>query len=349
MVEQLPSGDKTDNLYISSPSERKEIGQKLNEEFLPSAELYVEQSKNIDALISDLKKRIAVDLKDELLRLEYELNAREAEIRRRELLLEQREREVKAREDRLRLAEQANEKKIQDKIEELEREYGIPGSIQAESRGNEGRNPEGVGGRPGSLKSSSTIINRREYQGNNLQLEDGSNLVWNPELTEYELVSANKGLKFTYFAVEAAYLNDNYINPTYPQFYSQTIFQKQVWYEITPKGRKDDGLGAEYQGKVPLDILRKLLNDSVNSALLLPDGRIIEKQDFTRAYKNWRYKYETGTYFKNRDGDLYTILDYHEEDSKGNPPAYRTEGNVKSPKYGQQIPTTAEERIRWKK
>ena len=320
--------------------------------FYPNAESYEAENSSIELQIKALKNQITRELEDDLLRLQYILNAKERELALRELALNRREEELNAREQRLLAQERFDESLSPKQLAEEykgkpEDEFNFDEETGTVSSRDYIPNESGKGGLPGSKNNPSRVITRNVYEGDKIDLEDGSTLLWDKQKSEYQLISKNQGLKFTYFAVEAAYLNEGYINHYYPQFYSQTILRKQVWYEKTPRNRESDGLGEQYLGKVPLDVLRSKLNQAVNTVRVRSDGNLEENVDFTFAYKNWRYRYETGTYYKDAAGELYTIVDFVVVDSKGNAPNFRTDGNFKSPSYGQRKPVSADEKLRW--
>lgn len=315
-----------------------------DEPLLPSAEAYEAQSNDIDLLIRDLKRSVSSELQDELSRLQYLLTKKEEELKVKEIQLQQKEAELAQREAQLNLIAQSKEPSSPPS-EEFPGLNEDEASLIREYRNN---NPQGTGGHPGSLRSNAIVIHSNKFQGDSVPLDDDNALVWNPDEGKYNFSKPQSGLKFTFFAVEAAYLNEGYINPNYPQFYSTAILQKQVWYERTPKNRFSDGIGEQYQGEVPLDILMGALNLRLNSAALLPNGTLIENQDFRRAYRNWRYSYQVGTYYKNRDGDLYTVLKVDESDSKGNPPTYRSDNKPGSKTFGERKSTSFAERVKWK-
>lgn len=328
----------------------KEISTNNNYPFYPNAESYEAENASIELQIKALKNQINRELEDELLRLQYILNAKERELALKELALNQREQELNLREAKIKQLEAfENQKSPKDESDYKGKpeEYSFEEETSNVSSRDYIPNVGGSGGLPGSKNSEATIIARNVYQGDKIPLDDGSTLLWDKQKSEYQLISKNQGLKFTYFAVEAAYLNEGYVNHYYPQFYSQTVLNKQVWYETTPRNKLDDGLGTQYGGRVPLDILRLALNSRVNTGRVRPDGNLEENVDFSLAYKNWRYRYETGTFFKNSEGELYSIVDYTEMDSKGNAPNFRTDGNFKSSTYGQRKPTSSEEKLRW--
>lgn len=327
--------------------------------YYPRAEYYEAEASNLELLIASLKKEISKELQDEIKQLEYLVSQTEAENARLKLQVKQ----LEAEKQQLiqRLENQARFESIQSpKQRAIEEDY----DEEFESNLANTELPDGTsgldkqrGGQPGQVHNPSgkggfadaTKINRSQYQGDLLPLgESNENLIWNPAKNEYEISAGdNTGLKFTYFSVEAAYLNDGFINPNYSNLYSQTILRKQVWYERTPHNRLNDGVGEQYGGRVPLQVLRDMLNSRVNTAYMMPNGQLAENQDFSKAYKNWRMTYQVGTYYKNSRGDLYAILDVNIHESKGNPPSYRTDGNIKSKNYGQRIATTPEERAKW--
>lgn len=353
---QLPSGNETEaeRKKRLAQFKSKEESEDSYPSFLPSPESYEAIGANLEVNLEDLKRRLKDEFSDEITNLEFNVSQLEAALRKQQLELEalqaenqrlKEEREIliaklEIEENRPSPKEPSDYKEVTDEQYEESRQ-----SLEDSYKG--GRNKEGVGGRPGSRFSNATIINQNVYQGDRIRLEDDSYLDWNAEKSQYQLASANQGLKFTFFAVEAAYLEDGFINPNYPQMYSQTLLGKQVWYERTPHNRKSDGVGEQYGGKVPQSVLRQMLNERVNTARVQPDGTLLENVDFEQAYKNWRYTYQVGTYFTNSDGDLYTILDVDERRSKGNAPAYRTDSKFTSPTYGQQKPTSAAERAAW--
>jgi hypothetical protein len=351
-------------------------------EYYPNAESYEAEGQNLELQIRALKKRISRELEDELLRLQYELNERELRIRQKEFELQQREADLNAREARISRLEQfesqqSPKERISEQLAEddLESEFDIEDLGDKEEKSTiEGGtrpakvgkdyipNPEGKGGLPGSKLSNSIVIDRGVYQGRDkITLENGNSLVWNKENKLYEFefipgddarINANQGLKFTYFAVEAAYLNEGYDRGLFqdmPHIYSQTLLRKQVWYEKTPRNRSSDGIGEQYQGRVPFNVLMDILNKAVNVRLFTGSGEYIENQDIRRAYKNYRIRYERGTFYKTANGDLYSVIEKGSQinESKGNPPTYRTDANLKSPTYGERVETSTEERSRW--
>jgi hypothetical protein len=359
-VPLLPSGKDED-------TEAEALESKYSQ-YLPSAEYYEAESANLDLLIRREKNRISRELLDELKTHEYLLTQREKAIKLKELELAQREADLDAREQRLQRLEafelQKSPRELAlEEAQEEELEFELPEETSIEKKPRDYiPNPSGQGGLPGSKLSNSIVIDRGVYQGKDLiELENGNRLRWNQNNKEYEFefipgddrgMNNNRGLPFTYFAVEAAYLEDGYDNPNYPHFYSQTLLGKQVWYAKTPRNRNvgAGALGEAYEGKVPFDVLLKLVNETVNTRLFTSNGEFIQNQDFRRAYKNWRFKYEQGTYYKTKAGDLYSILTPGTQmsDSKGNPPTYRTDGNLKSPTYGQRVELSTEEKSRWK-
>lgn len=320
--------------------------------FYPNAESYEAEASSLELLIRNLKNDIKKDLQDEFAQLQYLATKLEQELKIALLKIKQLEADNEAlraaQNERIASFDEAQSPK--QTFENEDEEYESAGSTSSETEAKiNRRNETGKGGLPGSKNASSITINTFEYQGDRVRLEDGSELVWDKTAKQYSLQSSvgNNGLQFTYFAVEAAYLEEGYINPNYPKFYSQTILRKQVWYEKTPRNREEDGIGPKYGGKVPLQVLKDLLNQRVNSAKVLATGDIVEFQDFTKAYVNWRYMYQVGKYFKNAAGDLYAIVEVDERKSKGNAPAFRTDGNLKSSTYGQQVKTKASERASW--
>ncbi len=341
MVEALPSGNGDDAVASSNDNE---IKSKDPNAILPSAEAYESQNREIDVLIRNLKEEIKGELRDEIQRLEYLLTEKEKQLRIKELELQQKEAELNVLRSRLEAIEN-NQQNINKEVPSEDSELG---ELNEEERtliaGQRSiNNPSGRGGLPGSVKSSSILIDRHSYRGDKLELGDGSDLVWDQGRKSYELVGKNQGIKFTYFAVEAAYLNEHFINPNYPQFYSQSILRKQIWYDRAMPGKLSAGIGEQYRGKVPLDLLKKMLNERVNAAYINPNsGELVENQPFELAYKNWRYKYEAGTFFRNKDGDLYGILDETSSDSRGNAPSFRTDD------FGNQTKTSKTERSKWK-
>jgi hypothetical protein len=371
MVKKLPSGDVPESNDSEDPN--RFAG------YFESAEQYEALGDSIELQIRQLKAEISKELQDEFARLEYLLSQRELELKKKELELEQRERDVTMREQRIARLEaieltpspkqyDQGEESLEDVLDEEEFERLTEGNERAPyTRRPEAQvpgkdyipNPEGKGGLPGSKLSNSIVIDRGVYQGKNrINLENGNSLVWNKQTKMYDdefipgddpVMNKNRGLKFTYYAVEAAYLEQGYDNPNYGNFYSQTLLGKQVWYEFTPRNRKDDGLGAKYGGRVPLEILDRMLNEAINTRLFTGDGQFIENQDYRRAYKNYRLKYERGTYYKTKAGDLYSILEPGSQvyETKGNPPSYRTDGNMKSPTYGQRVEQSTEQKNRW--
>lgn len=327
-------------------------------EFLPSAESYEAIGQNLNVNLEDLKRRLKEDFSDEITNLEFNVSQLQAALLKQKLELEALEAEnERLREERALLIAKLEEQENKPSPKELSREESISDEIDQEQYNEAkktreesyegGRNKLGIGGRPGRGLSNATIINQNVYQGDRIKLEDDSFLDWDKEASQYKLASANSGLKFTFWAVEAAYLEEGFINPNYPQFYSQTLLQKQVWYERTPHNRLDDTIGTQFGGRVPQQVLRDMLNQRVNTARVNPNGELTEHVDFEIAYKNWRYTYQVGTYFTNEAGDLYTILDVDERKSKGNAPAYRTDSKFTSPTYGQQKPTSAAEKAAW--
>lgn len=352
---KLPEGDKEEDKFS---------------EFYQTAEQYEAFGNELEIQIREIKSKIRKDLQDEFARIEYLLNERERAIVLKEIELKQREADLNAREERLRrleLLESTPSPKVygdegEENLSDIEfEEDAIAEAAKAEAKRKSyegGRNKEGVGGLPGSKLSTSIVIDRGKYQGDRVNLENGNNLVWNVQSQQYDdefipgpdaSINANKGLKFTYFAVEAAYLNEGYDNPNYPHLYSQTILGKQVWYERTPRNRKEDNIGPQFGGRVPLNVLEEMLNKAVNTRVFTSDGNYIEFQSFRRAYKNWRIKYERGTYYKTANNELYSILEKDSQvmESHGNPPSYRTDGNLKSPTYGQRVAVSTDEKNRW--
>lgn len=325
-------------------------------EFLPNPESYEAIGKNLEVNLEDLKRRLKADFSDEITNLEFNVSRLEAELKKQQLAIEalQIENERLRQEKELLISKleaeedsvQPSEKETTIAQQESDEQYEARRQTIEESYAG-GRNPTGIGGKPGSRFSTATIINQHVYQGDRIKLDDNSFLDWDAGVSQYKLSSANSGLKFTFFAVEAAYLEDGFINPNYPQFFSQTILRKQVWYERTPHNRISDGLGEKYGGRVPQEILRAELNSRVNTARVLADGSLQEEIDFEPAYKNWRYTYQVGTYYTDSEGELYTLLDVDERKSKGNAPAYRTDAKASSPTYGQRKPTSQREKDAW--
>lgn len=349
-VKKLPaSGDDSSE---SLPANKE--GAAKYEEFYPAAEYYEQLGNNVELQIAELKRDVKRQIaRDEVAELEYNVSILKAELRRKQIENTQLQAELAAQKEE----KEALIKKLQELEEtpspkvafENEEEQSVEEetSQSLEDSYSGGRNKLGVGGLASSPNSNITIIDRNKYRGQQVPLDNGDSLIWNPSNKTYDLVGPNQGLKFTYFAVEAAYLEEGYINPNYEQFYSQTVLRKQVWYERTPRGREEDSIGPKYAGKVPIDILMNRLNERVNSAKMMSNGEIQEFAPFQEAYKNWRYTYETGTYYKDSKGDLYQILDSRESKSKGNAPVYRTDGKFKSKTYGQRIDTSPDEKARW--
>lgn len=367
MVEDLPDDLKLPSGSASDSGESDATNSKFDE-FLPKAEYYEAESQNLELLIQREKRRISKELLDSLLKLQYELSQKEYELKVKEQELNLREQDLIIREQQLarqiafeELKSPKEREEYEDILEEgfdnseFEGDTPSMGLIKNAGQVQLGQklNPQGRG-----LKDS-IEINRGEFQGPRIQLENGNSLVWNTRTSEYEdefvpgpdeRTNRNRGLVRTWFTFEGAYLNDGYINPNYPNVYSQTLLGKQVWYERTPLNRKEDGIGPKYSGRVPLQVLIDLLNSQVNCALQTSDGTFIENQDVRRAYKNWRLRYDTGTFYKTKSKDLYCIID---KDSvvyevRGNPPAYRTDSKLGSPTYGERVETSAAEKSRWK-
>lgn len=332
-----PSDDvSTSSTDINKESRRDRLE---SDPLLPSAEAYEKQAADLETLIERIKLEIKADLQDELTKLQYLLTEKEKELRIKELQLQQQAAELQLLKEQLTKI-QADQVPIE--VPTSTEEFGdLTDEEQQALREIRSRNREGVGGLPGSSRSPSIVINQFKYQGDRIQLDDESNLLWDNTRKAYQQVG-KEGTKFTYFAVEAAYLNDNYINPNYPQFYSQSILRKQVWYAKTPPGKLSDGIGEQYNGRVPQKLLEQMLNDRINAAFINPEnGSMIENQSFKAAYKNWRYKYQIGTFYRNKDGDLYAIIEKTEEDSKGNPPTYRLD------EFGEQKPLSGREKRKW--
>lgn len=359
------------------PSGEEPKDENRFKEFFESAEQYEALGQSIELQLRELKKQLSKDLQDEFKRLEYLLSEREKTLVLREKELELREKDLQAREERLARLEafesatSPKERSAEDDFFDEEITDFQEGEDVTEQRLPYQRKPgaktpgveytpneSGVGGLPGSKLSNAVQIDRAVYQGDSVVLENGNKLIWNKQAGQYDFqfdpsddprIAANRGLPFTYFAVEAAYLEQGYDNPNYPHFYSQTLLGKQVWYAKTPRNRKEDNVGPAYNGWVPLEVLDKILNSQVNTRLFTGDGNFIENQDYRRAYKNYRLKYERGTYYKTANGDLYSIIERGSQvyETKGNPPAYRTDGNLKSPTYGQRVEQSTEQKSRW--
>ncbi len=342
--DSLPVDDSSKESSIENISKRDTLEANP---LLPSAEAYVKQNEDLEVLIERIKLEIKDELRDELARLQYLLTEKEKELRIKELQLQQQAAELNSLKERLlKIEEQQTQPPLltREQLQEIEFEGQKLSAEEAEAiQQIRTRNPSGVGGLPGSSRSPSIVINQFKYQGDRIQLDDESNLLWDNTRKAYQQVG-KEGNKFTYFAVEAAYLNPNYINPNYPQFYSQSILRKQVWYAKTPPGKISDGIGEQYKGRVPLKLLEDMLNSRINPAFVNPEnGSLIEGQSFKAAYKNWRYKYQIGTFYRNKDGDLYAIIEKTEEDSKGNPPTYRLD------EFGEQKSLSSKEKRKWGK
>lgn len=311
------------------------------------------------------------EFEDELTKINYTLSRKEQEIARLRFELEKTRQEL---DEKNRLLAQASqrldnlapnkslvssekEETIRQQQEELEDEKRFlsgererQDATQFTEKG-AARNPTGAGGLPSSSHSSGVAINESHYLGPKVKLgaEPEEELTWDPTENKYKLAVSSDGLQYTFFSAEMAYLNPNY-NCQQNTAYSANIFKKQVWYEKTPKGRYDDGIGALYKGKVPLKWFMDELASRLNPVLFLPSGGIIEKQDFRKAFANWRYKYQVGRFFKTREGELYSINEVDESRSQGNPPAYRTAGRDVPGKgviSGERVKTTNEERRQW--
>lgn len=358
-----PSQNKKPKLFKS----RRELKEeRATEEKLSSAEAY--ESRSLDELILEAKGDYQRELK--AIRDEYEvkLQRQNAEIERLKFELEKKsnaEAELKQQlnqtNERLaaieeRVSPKESQSKIEQQREEIRKENAqFEAEAQRELKEREesvrpeGLNPQGKGGLPGSKQSSGVAINQDFYIGDRVKLgkEDGEELTWDPEEKKYQVPL--DGRQYTFFSAEAAYLNERY-DCQQNAFYSQTLFKKQVWYDVTPKGRVDDGIGSRYGGKVPLDYFMKEIAERLNARVFLASGDVIEKQDFRKAFKNWRYKYQVGKFYKTREGDLYSINEIDESRSQGNPPSFRTAGRDVTSEgitAGQKVPTKAEQRRNW--
>lgn len=320
----------------------------------PYAEYYEAENQNLELQIRNLKKDINQDLKDELLRIQYLLNKKERELQLKELQLQMKEQELNDREARLRKATEHLESLQSPK--EIDR-YTI---TDEERLINEGKlpahNPDGKGGLPGSKNSESIVLTQGVHSGIDritLDADLDKYVQWDEEEQRYRANDPNAGLKFTFFAAEMAYVKKGYFSFEHAVYSTaRRWLGRQVWYAIPQKRKDSDKLGPMYQGKVPFEILVTRLNEMINASILLSDGKRIENVDFRQAYENWRFKYETGTFYKTSTGDLYSILDSGMPiiRSQGNPPAYRSAGRDNLKKgivAGQQIPTTLAERSAW--
>lgn len=123
-----------------------------------------------------------------------------------------------------------------------------------------------------------------------------------------------QGIRFTFFAVEGNYPLSTLFEHA---FYSVNYLQKQVWRDVEPRNAFKDGLGAKYRGWVPFEVLYTKLNDLL----------VGEKYDLRKVYKNYRIRYEQGTFGPDigPDGKPVTRLNDSKtvEESKGNPPPNR--------------------------
>ncbi len=295
---------------------------------------------------SDNEQRIERISFEDLQRLEDEANAKDRIIQAQVEEIRRLKRESQAQ-PQLPITELPRE--VEEQPEISEREPRTTGQVSNES---------GVGGIPGvQSKAVGESIEGTTYQGKDtIPLDSKANLEWNRDLNQYEFKGDNQGLKFTFFAAEMSYPAEGYNVPH--ALYSQTIFQRQVWYERPIKGKNNEDtlalLGFAHGGRVPMQSIIDLFNDWAGIFRFTEAKRTVydapPKADFRAAYKNWRYLYEQGTFYKAEDGKLYSIVYFRDEKSKGNPPQYRTAGRDR-PKTGvskgDQIPVKKEEAFRW--
>lgn len=311
---------------------------------------------------------------EDMLRLEEQAIEQQKIIDAQELELQAQERELQRLQDIELQKEQIREEEtieklrqeLEDKRLELEEREAI---LREESRrirrGGQNTNPDGRGGIPGiNPNSQGQTVEGSIFSRDVIPLDDGVNLRWNSDIGEYDFEinrdinpTSKEPLNFTFFAAEMSYPKEGY-NVSHA-LYSQTVLRRQVWYDRPIKGKNNDDelaqMGFALNGKVPLDAIIEKLNDygGIYVSVVQTDIRVAPpRADFRHAYKNWRYLYEQGKFYKNSKDELYAVVYYRDEKSQGNPPTQRTAGKdyeKKKISKGDLIRVGYEERMRWNK